>query len=80
VTAWDFPAVIIAAVAVALGVSYWLMRFSAERRLPAFSCEVCGRKQEGLLAREWRYCPYCGAPRGARSTADLPRRSTRHEP
>ncbi len=73
-TAWDFPVVIIAAVAVALVVSGWLMRAARAERPPAFVCAVCGGKHGGVAARQWRYCPYCGAPRGATSTAELPRR------
>ncbi len=74
VTAWDFPFVIVAAVAVALAVSWALIRVAAQKRPPAYECLVCGRKHDGVLGREWRYCPYCGAPRGAKSTAALLRR------
>lgn len=74
-SAWNFPEVIIIAIVIAVASSVWLIR-SASGKKPAltFVCTVCGRKQNAPMAREWRYCPYCGAPKDAKSTKDLPRR------
>jgi DNA-directed RNA polymerase subunit RPC12/RpoP len=74
VTAWDFPVFIIAAVAVAIVVTYGLIRVTAAARQPGYKCNVCGRKHDSVGAYEWRYCPHCGAPRAAKTTADLPKR------
>jgi hypothetical protein len=71
VTAWDFPVVIIAALGVALAITYLLIRASAVKRPPVFECSICGRRQDGGAAREWRFCPYCGAPRHAKHMAEL---------
>jgi len=73
--AWSYPAVFVPAVLIAVALSFWLMR-TANRGAPTFlfDCHVCGRKSRIGLAREWRYCPYCGAARGATSLDELPRR------
>ena len=63
-TVWDYPVFIIAAVAGCLLVVVLLFRVgNPAGRAPDFECDVCGRKQRGYSAREWRFCPYCGAPK-----------------
>ncbi len=63
-SAWDFPVVIVGAVALAIAVFVWLLRAAAPGRAKiGFECDVCGRRQHGIYAREWRFCPYCGAPK-----------------
>ncbi len=76
-SAWSYPEVILIAVVVAALGSFWLMRAAAGggNRKPDFECDVCGRKQTSLFAKEWRYCPYCGAPRAAKGTHELPKRA-----
>lgn len=78
-TAWNFPEVILLAVALTGAVTYLLIRAAgaASKRAPDFECDVCGRRQHNLYARQWRYCPFCGAPKDARGTQDLPRRASR---
>jgi hypothetical protein len=70
---WDYPIVILGALAVAVAVGWLLIRVSVPPRV-GFNCLICGREDLGFSARQWRYCPYCGAPKGAASLADLPRR------
>jgi hypothetical protein len=65
-TVWDYPVFIVAAVAGCLVVAWSLMRVGRQTHRPDFECDVCGRKQRGLLARDWRFCPYCGTPRPRR--------------
>ncbi|MBN1961580.1 MAG: hypothetical protein JW841_11595 [Deltaproteobacteria bacterium] len=71
--AWDYPAFIIAAVVVALLITYGLLRATRKAQKPIYVCNICGRRHNAVGAYEWRYCPYCGAPRDAKTTADLPR-------
>jgi len=58
----DLPVGILITVVVGILVAAWLFRVGTRAR-PVFECILCGRKQPGLAAREWRYCPYCGHPR-----------------
>ncbi len=73
-TAWDFPMFIVAAVAIAVAVAYLIMRDASAKRPPAYECPICGRRSQTEAAREWRFCPYCGAPKEAKSTADMRRK------
>lgn len=66
-TAWNHPIFIAVALVVGLTLSWWLFRHGARPGPPDFECEVCGRKQRGLTARQWRFCPFCGVARGWRS-------------
>lgn len=78
--AWNYPAVIVVAMLVAVTASLWLMRLAGTpTKNPPFSCGVCGRKELGLSAKDWRYCPYCGAPKNAKGTKDMPKRPSRYE-
>ena len=61
-SAWDYPVIIVATVVVGMLVFAGLMKLAAPVRPGGFECLVCGRKQRGILAREWRFCPYCGTP------------------
>ena len=58
---WDFPFGIVVTVVVGVLIAAWLFRVGRTRG-PMFECDVCGRKQAGLAALEWRFCPYCGTP------------------
>lgn len=72
--AWDYPFFIIATLFAALGVAGAIIRAAQPgRKPPDFECAVCGRKQRGVTPREWRYCPYCGVPRDAKSLREMPR-------
>ncbi len=71
---WDNPIFIIGMFLGAMGIAILLIRVSSPKSELAFECQVCGRKQRARSAGEWRYCPYCGAPRDARSTRHMPRR------
>lgn len=78
--AWNFPGAIVLALGVAVAASLWLLRVSqGPSKGPAFLCSVCGRKEFGLSAKDWRYCPYCGAPKDALGTKDMPKRKSRYE-
>ena len=59
---WDFPFGIVVTVTVGVLIAAWLFRVGVKKG-PQFECSLCGRKQQGLAAREWRFCPYCGTPR-----------------
>jgi hypothetical protein len=72
---WNFPEIIIPAFILAVAGSFWLMRAAgAVKRPPDFECKVCGRRTTSLYAKEWRYCPFCGARKGATSVSELPKR------
>ncbi|MBI5512061.1 MAG: hypothetical protein HY903_25160 [Deltaproteobacteria bacterium] len=61
--ATEFPFGIVIAVVVALAVAAWLLKVGVVKKGPEFECSVCGRKQSGMHASQWRFCPYCGTPR-----------------
>jgi hypothetical protein len=63
VTLWDYPALVVLAAAGALAVAAGLLRAGNPARSgpPDFECAVCGRRQRSRYARDWRYCPFCGA-------------------
>ena len=71
---WNSPLAIVGMFVSAMLAANWLMRAAAGRRLPAFDCYVCGRKQMDRAARQWRFCPYCGVPRDSRKLSDIPGR------
>ena len=74
-TAWNHPIFIVAMFVAAIAVAWWLIRAARPReREPSFECSVCGRRAQARVARDWRYCPYCGAPRDAKSLRDMPHR------
>jgi hypothetical protein len=58
---WDFPFGIVVTVVAGVVIAALLFRVG-RKKSPEFECDVCGRKQQGLAAREWRFCPYCGTP------------------
>lgn len=60
---WDYPGVIVVALLFSMVVTAWLFRVGRAKVLPDFECVICGRKQIGGYAKQWRFCPYCGAPR-----------------
>jgi len=75
--AWDYPVVIIGVFLFAMLVAWAILRLASSPKAdPTFECDVCGRSQIILAAREWRYCPYCGVPRDSRDLRDLPRRKS----
>lgn len=63
-TLWDHPVFIVLAVAGCLAVAALLIRVGNPGGAgpPDFTCDVCGRKQRTIYAKEWRFCPYCGTP------------------
>ena len=71
---WDNPIFIIGMFLGAMAIAIVLIRVGNPKGELPFACEVCGRKERARSARDWRYCPYCGAPRDARSTRHMPRR------
>ena len=72
--AWDYPVFIVAMFVAAISLALWLMRIANNPNTdPSFACAVCGRKRRESLAAQWRYCPYCGAPKGAKHLSDMPR-------
>jgi len=61
---WDNPAFIAVALAGAILLTVWLFRVGMPKSSGvAFECDVCGRKRDGSYARQWRFCPFCGAPK-----------------
>jgi len=81
-TLWDFPPYLFALIlfAVVSAVVYVSVRLANTGESPTvatFVCAVCGRNQYFSAAKEWRYCPYCGVPKGSRSLADLPAKNPR---
>ncbi len=70
-TAWNHPVIIFVGLFFGFAISWWLFRRGASPGAPQFECDVCGRRQRGLSAREWRFCPYCGVPRGERAKRRL---------
>ena len=69
---WDNPIFIIGMFLGAMVIAGLLIRTGNPKGTVAFTCAVCGRKERARSARQWRYCPYCGAPRDARSTRHMP--------
>ena len=62
-TIWDYPAfAVLLAVVGCLLVATWLIRVGNPKGgdPPDFECDVCGRKQRTVYARDWRFCPFCG--------------------
>ena len=63
-TAWNFPAFFVVVIVTAIIVArFFLHAGGPGRAKPDFECDVCGRKQRGLGPRQWRFCPFCGAPK-----------------
>ena len=71
--AWDYPIFILATFATAAIVAGGFIRSAGHKPTPSFDCIVCGRRQLLPQARDWRYCPYCGAPKDAVGGHQLPR-------
>ena len=65
---WNYPAIIVVAVVVGVSLGAWLIRLAEPRRVKIkFECVMCGRKELGPSAKDWRFCPYCGASKNAKS-------------
>ncbi|MEZ4272261.1 MAG: hypothetical protein R3C68_12790 [Myxococcota bacterium] len=68
---WDSFNFVLALVA-ALSITGWLIRIAGPRTKPTFECNICGRRHLEPMAHQWRYCPYCGAPRDTHRMGTLP--------
>ena len=74
--AWQYPIFYVVALIAGAFVAWALLRLGdprTRRGRPTYLCTVCERKQTLLQAKEWRYCPYCGAPKNG-TLKDLPKR------
>jgi len=76
VTTWDHPIIIVPALMLAITIGFWIIRLAQRQpNAPSFKCNLCGLKDLARSAKQWRYCPNCGAPRNAHLLKDLPKRS-----
>jgi hypothetical protein len=72
---WEYPVLILVMFFVA-GFSSWALLRAANRKQepPSFACSVCGRNAVGATPRQWRYCPFCGAPKDAKHLHQMPQK------
>jgi hypothetical protein len=75
-TAWNYPIIIVPALLLAISIGFWIIRLAQRKpSTPPFECKLCGLKDRALSAKQWRYCPNCGAPRNASLLKEIPKRS-----
>ena len=75
-TAWDFRYVVVAAFVASLIVAVWLLRVgTSKERKKNYECGACGHIQWKATERPWRFCPYCGAPKGAVGVGSMGKKS-----